>query len=423
MNFIKRMRASSSSSKGIALILGGTAISQIIVLAALPVLTRLYSPEAFGILSFMLAISGIIVPVASLRLETVVLLPEKAAETRIVTYVASVSIIMVTIMTALVLFGADRAGIFSLRDIPYAPFWIASLVLLTSSFNLISQLALRKRGYSETAKRSIVQSIGTTFGQITAAAFTRTGLGLLSGAVVGKLFGIIALIRYTSEFWGFASRREALKTLKKYWRFPLIFTPSHFLNGLGMHVPLLFLTYRFGLEAGGQVGMAERIVAVPLTLIGGAVGQVFGAELGLLVRNGSRETRKLLLHTTRTLLFVAVPVGIAVAALGPTVFPFVLGEEWAIAGIFAQAMSITVVLRLVANPIGWVFPLYQKSALIVKLDTTRVGLLGSSIALVVVFDLGLYPSIWVLYGSLGITYLITWFAAYYVVQRASSEGS
>ena len=55
----------------------GTAIAQVIAVACSPIITRLYKPEALGVIGVFLAITGIIRSVGSLSYANAIVLPKK----------------------------------------------------------------------------------------------------------------------------------------------------------------------------------------------------------------------------------------------------------------------------------------------------------------------------------------------------------
>ena len=59
----------STFAKSVILIAGGTAAAQGINVILTPIITRIYSPEEFGVLSLFVALMGILSTVASLRYE------------------------------------------------------------------------------------------------------------------------------------------------------------------------------------------------------------------------------------------------------------------------------------------------------------------------------------------------------------------
>ncbi len=58
----------------------GTSVAQLLVIAASPILTRLYSPEDFGALAAFTAVSGILIIVAAGRYDMAIMLPDEDDE-------------------------------------------------------------------------------------------------------------------------------------------------------------------------------------------------------------------------------------------------------------------------------------------------------------------------------------------------------
>ena len=76
-NIIKNYFPSNQFFRDTLILVGGTISAQVIVLLASPILTRIYSPEEFGILSVYSAILAFFTIFASLRYELAIPLPEK----------------------------------------------------------------------------------------------------------------------------------------------------------------------------------------------------------------------------------------------------------------------------------------------------------------------------------------------------------
>ncbi len=74
---LKSLLPKSSFARNVAVIAGGTAAGQSIVVLASPIITRLYTPEEFGVLAVYTSFLGILSVLASLRYELAIPLPEK----------------------------------------------------------------------------------------------------------------------------------------------------------------------------------------------------------------------------------------------------------------------------------------------------------------------------------------------------------
>ena len=67
----------SDFNKNVLTLMTGTTISQAIPIAISPILTRIYSPEDFGLLAIFLALSTIFGSIANGRYELAIMLPKK----------------------------------------------------------------------------------------------------------------------------------------------------------------------------------------------------------------------------------------------------------------------------------------------------------------------------------------------------------
>lgn len=404
-----------TGARGVLAIVGGAAGGQALNLLMLPVLSRLFSVDQFGQLSALMAIVGLVIPMACLRLEAAVMLPRSDEEVRNVSALAITSLcIIATLFGVAVWLGAEW-NLLGLDDIRFAPLWAVLLLVSGSLFGLASQLALRNKRYGLVASRNLIQAIGINGSQVALAFVPFVSSGLILGTVIGRSMGIATVLRSSRNFWGWPRLSGMKLALRRYRQFPLIFTPSHVLNALGVHAPLLIVSAYFGISAAGQFGMADRLLAAPLMLIGVSVGQVLQAELATRMREG-RLLEPMFLRSSALLAGLGALVCLAALTLGRWIVPAVMGSNWQIAGQFLQAMAITAGIRLVANPISSVFALLEAGRLNLGLDVLRVLLIVVAVAVVRATGADVLTAVWLIYGALALTYLVTWFAAFYLVR-------
>ena len=408
----------SGGGRSVLAIMSGSLASYVINLASLPIISRLYGPEAFGVFSLVASLASVVVPVATLRLENAALLPREPKGVAPIVWLAVISALTTSALYAtgvaawiLLGHGSDSANL----DVAA---WVFLATALGALFSLFSQLALRRKRYTAVAKRTVYQSLGTAFGQIAAAAITRGSSGLNAGYVFGRTLGIAALYKESRVFIRRTSFRSLKEALVRYWRFPVVFAPSALLNALGLQIPLLFIVSHYGTTLGGQVGMAAKITAIPIALIGTAVGQVLAAEFSHKIRARQGGYFKALLRVSAALGAVALCSAVVIALAAPWFVPLYLGEEWVQAGEFAQILAIVSSLRLVTGPTSGIIILFERSLANSVLDATRVVLVGLAAVVVSIRDLPLSTALWLLYGSLALTHIFTWL---YVVKLTFVE--
>lgn len=405
---INRFRSLKGSGKGLAHILGGNVGAQAIGFLTLPLLSRIFSPDEYGFFSLVLAIVGVIAPMATLRFETAAMLASEIVQVRAAAWNAILSSVFFASCSAVVLQILVLANVADLNSYPSVPYWVALLVLLNALFITLTQLSLRKQQYALVAQRTLLRSVATAVPQLGLGFLGAGGGGLLVGTAIGSSAGILTMVARVREFLTFPGGRHLRDTWRTYWRFPAVFTPSTLLNALGAQIPLIFVAAHFGLAVGGQLGMAERIVGLPVTVIGYAVSQVLQAEVAKLLRERKPELKKIYLRFSLGLGGIALVAGLSLGLLGPWLIPFVLGSEWATAGQVVQILAFTSAVRLVATSLSNMLVLTQHSLANFLLDVLRVTSMLAAVVLVLAFDFGLVASLWTLYSALTMTYIVTW---------------
>ena len=97
--------------RGILAVLSGAIVSQAIGIGALPLLARLYSPEAFGALQIYMSAIGVLMMFTTLRYEVAILLPEDRTELAHLVWLCVVLNVALTPLLALLVWAWTRSGI------------------------------------------------------------------------------------------------------------------------------------------------------------------------------------------------------------------------------------------------------------------------------------------------------------------------
>lgn len=398
----------SSAVRGVAAIAAGSIGGQAIVLAAAPVLSRLYSPSDFGIFTYLMAVCGLVVTVASLRFEAAIplLADKKAARslTRLALMVSTASAAAVSIVAYM---NSARMAEAAGERLDSSLLFLGPLIALTSWFAILSQGALRSADYNAVASRTALQNAGSASAQLMLGALWSSAAGLLTGQLVGRALGIASLGRRNRELL-LGPTYPVRQTVKEHWQYPLIFAPSALLNALGTNLPVLAVTAMFGASAAGQLGLAQRVVMAPAAIIGASVAQVYVGQLSGRLRQGNTDTRALYGSVSRRLLMFAIAISAMILVGSNWLFPIVFGEDWAQAGELAAASAISIGCGFVAGPLSFVFIAYGKRSLSLAVDSSRLLLVGGAAAAAYSLQWDLVTSVWAMFGAQAINYIITW---------------
>ena len=371
------MRAGRFARSVLTLAAGGVA-AQVVVFAARPVLSRLYTPEAFGVLGEFVALSALVGLLATLRYEDAIVLPEREDRARsLLALCVGVSLVVCGV-AVLAVSPRERIAAF-FESPPLAPLLpLVPLVALLYAWGNASQAWLARGHRFRLISVAIgLQSLSTVAVQLLAP---ETGAaGLVFGSVAGAIaFALVLMGSALRErvFVGVAPGALA-EVARRYVRFPRLGLPATALGQVGSRLPPLALGALFGPAVVGQFGLAAASVLVPLAFLGDAIGQVFAVHGAEAQRSASLAP--LAERTLRRLLgLVLYPIA-AVAILGPDLFAFVFGEPWRLAGEYARLLAPWLALSVVVPPLTRAFDATERQ--------DRELLAGGAVAMGVVVGL------------------------------------
>jgi len=248
------------------------------------------------------------------------------------------------------------------------PFGIV-IIFTSGLYNIVNFRLNRDGEYSLLAKGSVIQRIGTTLAQITMGICGASVLGLVLGNILGIVIAITIILALGWKKCKFtvATKQDLLYIAKKHYRFPLYTAPQKLCNSLSQNLPVYMLGYYYGIETVGFYWFAMRIIQLPVNLFGQAVRQVFYRESAS-QRNNITETIKLYTKSTLLLTSIIVIPVIVIFFYGSTLFSFVFGKEWVLAGEYAEWMSLGIALTIINPPATSILYIFEKQRFLLIYD-------------------------------------------------------
>lgn len=383
---IKRLLPKSHFARHVSVLAGGTVAGRLIVVAASPILTRLYSPGDFGLLAVFVGLVATVSVVASLRYQLAIPLAETDGEAASVTTLSALIVFLVTSLTTVtvILWGRQIAQVLNAPALVKHIWLVPVGTLLIGTYQILNYWAIRTRSFSAIARTTLTQAIGSVVMQV--GGFKLGPAALLFGQVTGQAAGntnlILGTLRPYRQLFKKVSRGDLSKAAVRWRRFPLYDTWSAALNTAGTQLPALLFASLFAPAAAGVYMLADRVLQTPMGVLGGAVSQVFFSRSAQALRDGELAALVATIHSR--LAQIAMPPTIILILSGPDLFALVFGDQWREAGRFAQWMAPWVYMVFVTSPLSQLFSVLEKQAqgLVFNtvLFTTRTGglLLGAS---------------------------------------------
>jgi O-antigen/teichoic acid export membrane protein len=371
----------SSIARSISVLAGGTALGQVLLILVSPVLTRLYTTADFGVLAIYMALLSLFGVVASLRYELAIPLPEHDEDAANLVALCFVLVGLVTATSALVVYfvGQDIASLLGAPAIaPYL--WLLPVgIFLTGIDGCLRHLAIRQKAFKIVATTTVKRAIANIFIQL--AGFKLGSISLLLGHASGQGVGIGSLVKlhFDSHKKKWVSIAGIKSQAIRYKKFPLYSIWEGLLNTAGAQLPPLLFAAMFSPVAAGLYSLANRVLSLPISLIGSAVAQVFLSEAPRATLEGGLGPLIAKFHAKLT--YVGLPPALLLFMVGPELFGKIFGSEWAEAGAFARWMTPWIYLVFVASPFSTVPSVMgrQKQGMLFQ-----IILLGARVAAIII---------------------------------------
>ena len=354
----------------ILLLISATSVAQGLLVAAAPVITRLYDPTEFAVYAMFAVVVNLLSAIAAGRYEFAVVLAEDEDEA---THIVAIAIALSTVccIACLVLIvgakiASDRIGL-----APWATWvWLVPGAILTYAWYSIStKWQARKQVFRRIALAEIVASVTALVLQIGGGLLfaNATGVLLIAGQLLGRT---VALFILSFDVWGHLWRvRSSIgwaslaAAARRYWRFPAFTASGHLIVRGTRELPKVLIAIYFGPAVLGFFALCNRVLGTPMTMVGQAIAHVFFPKISEM-RGNPRRCRQLLLAVGISL---AVLIGLPTAALlvgGEDIFAVIFGAPWRPAGRYAQILVPLFAAQFIVQPIAMSLQAFEKQNLV-----------------------------------------------------------
>lgn len=344
--------------RSVAYVAGGTVAAQLITVGFAPVITRLYGPDAFGMLAIFSSLTVILTPLGSLAYVHAIALPADDRDALALLRL-SLRIALLFGLLVLVLFGLFRdqiAALFGFDSMGPYLLLIAPVIVLATAEQGFSQWLIRKKKFKAIGGVAVAQASLLGGGKTGFGFVLPTGLTLVVLAMVGHLIQALLLLIMVRPSLPEKVVNRAPKTFSRgssvawaYRDFPYYRAPQIFIHAISQSLPLLMLAALFGPAVAGFYALGHRILQLPATVISNSVGKVFLAHIAEAAREG-KDIKNLLIKSTTALAVIGLlPFGFVVL-LGPQLFSFAFGSEWGVAGEYARWLSLFMFFTFINTP-------------------------------------------------------------------------
>ncbi|MBF9143431.1 lipopolysaccharide biosynthesis protein [Hymenobacter properus] len=367
-NNLSALQQKGSFTRNLAITLSGSTLSTLIGILLTPVVSRIYSPIAYGQFAVYNALVSNLNLLTTLSYPGAFLLPRRRLH-----FLALVQLtLLVTLSSCIMLtIGLGFAGPWIVKQLHVEGLgnWFYTLPLMLLMFNINGGLSLWYMRDKQFGKR-----VGVEIATNMATKGFTVGYGLLiQGNVVGLLLAdffnrlsatiMLALGSIRQEFKSvlrtFSWRRLWLIAYR-YRKFPLIYMPGGYVYVASTQLPVFLLAPVFGAASVGLYSFSMSLLEMPVNVLGAAIVPVYMQKATETYRETPERLPSITLSLYYKLLYIGVVPFSIVTVYGDVLFRVVFGAKWEMAGVFTGYLGFYSLFKLLSLGTSGIYNIMER---------------------------------------------------------------
>ena len=343
-----------------SVLISGSIIAQLLSILLRPVLTRLFSPESFGIFSVYLSLVGIIIVFSSLRYDDAIVLPKSDKEsTNLLGLALLINFLINLIIFSLVLiFGRTIISLLNLpANFPVSILYIIPLgAFLFSTYQSLNSWLIRRRKFFSVSINKLVRRSSEGAAQIS-LAILKSFNGLIYSDIIGQAANVttVAIQTRKNELnLKLISFVKLKYVFRKYSEFPKFNLIPAFMSSCSYLLPPIFINKFFSPETAGFFDQSKLLLSIPLAFISASISNV------LLQKISEKFNKKeSFLTELKPVFYIVVAISIveiiSILLFGEDLFKIIFGALWITSGTISKIMVWSFAINFIVSSFTSIF--------------------------------------------------------------------
>lgn len=345
----------------------GNVFAQVLAVAAMPVLTRLFAPGAFGIAALFVSIVTVLSILSCLRYELSIVLAETDEDAANLLGLSICAVLMITAITGvIVVIGGDKISEFVKVPEFKKYLWVLPLsVLINGFFIAFSYWNTRFKVFGRISFARGIMSATEQGSKLVSGFLGFVGAGILIGGyVLGRTVSTGVLGRYIWKHDRTLIKKslrwsKIFEGMKRYKKFPIFTSWAIIFNNVSFQLPVWVLTVFFMPSVVGFYSVGDKVLRLPVFMIGLAISQVF-LQKASEIRNSGEELSRTVEGLFKRLVALSSVFFVFLMLNGKDVFVLIFGSRWAEAGVFIQILSLSIFFSFITSPLSILFSVLER---------------------------------------------------------------
>ncbi len=361
--------AHGSFARNVLMMFIGTALGQVASVLLSPALTRIYTPDEFGVLGIYMTTVSLLSLIVSLRYEVAIPLSKTEEEANNMIAVCFASLICFCAIISITLLFVVEIPEFARQALgllwPYRMMIPLGLFAI-GSYQIGVAYATYRQSFKALSKTKVYQGYSGPVAQIILGLLGANIWGMITGFVIGQTSGVTILfknlIHDPKEMLQTISLAKMKSLMWKFRNFPLFSSLSVIISNLGGDGILLIVIPAFyhSTTITGFLFLINRIIGRPLIMISTSILQVYLGDASK-IRDSDPETMHKRFIKLIRFQFTIVASWLLILNISAKYFvPVVFGENWTDAVPYIHIFSISYLFGLTFHPVSYTLQILEK---------------------------------------------------------------
>ena len=401
--------------KNVATLISGTTFAQAFSVIIYIFLSKIYTPEDFGVFGLYMNILNITIIFSTAKYELAILLPKSDRESvNLLGLSGMISVGISLLLVVIVVFFNDLiCRLLGSEEISTWLYFLPLSTLLVGLFTSFRNYSNREKRYKLIAGANIGQSLSNSLLKLGLGLVIVGAAGLIYGVIFGQLVGFLVFLavhaRVNRGKTGWLQFSEMKRLGREYSLFPKYNMWQGLTNNLSGALPVFIFSAFFSTAIAGIYTFGYMIIYRPVSLLASAFYQVMFQRFVEKQHHKSSILPEVLLFIKRTIQVLLVPF-IVMGVFAPEIFGFVFGEDWIEAGKYVRIILPWIFMVSLVMPLSFIPDLYKRQRVAMIIDGVKlVGRLAGLMAGVVMENVYIGLGLYSLTSTLVILYSLLWY--------------
>lgn len=360
-------------TKNVLTLMSGTIIAQALPIGITPVLTRIYTPDDFGVLALFLGITAITGAISNAKYEQSIVLAKTDNEAINLLFLGVIIAFAISLILLFVIifFNAQIVQLLGDEKIKNWLYFVPISTLFLGIFNTLNLYNIRKKKFKNISISQVTKSSSSGIIQVLVGIFQNGPFGLIIGQILSYISGNSILFKTLNEKKNIKkviNNKDVKRLANEYINFPKFSMPSIFLNSLNLNITKFLISSIFSITTLGFYSLTERVISIPSSVIRNNFSQVY-------FQKATEEyytygtTQAIFLKSLKKLILIALPIFALLYLISEYIFGIFFGNEWTISGTYAKILIPLALIRFISGAFSITLSIHakQKYSLVINI--------------------------------------------------------